>query len=232
MQIINFPSQDILEFPNISTALEDPDGLLCTGGNLSVTTLTTAYNNGVFPWFEELPILWWSPYERAIIRTDNIHISKNMKKIIKQDKFKLKIDTCFEDIIKNCSKKMKNREETWIVADMQKAYIELFNNKIAHSFEVFDNDNNLVGGLYGVFVKNIFCGESMFSLQNNASKFALIKLSQFLATNNCKFIDCQMPTEHLKSMGSESIIRDYFKDILDDLKPNKILLNKKWNNLG
>jgi len=198
-------------FPD--TALAEPDGLLAIGGDLSVGRLLLAYQSGIFPWFSEGdPILWYAPHERCVIFPDRINISKSMRKIINSGIFEVTVNQSFVAVIRNCAKTPRlGQDGTWITDDMQKAYIKLHEKGIAHSVEVWQ-DQVLVGGLYGVKIGKVFCGESMFSLVSNASKVALIHLA-----NNMGFelIDCQLPNDHLMSMGAEMIGREEYLDILD-----------------
>lgn len=230
------PTIDITQFPSTEQALDNPDGLLLIGGNLSVTSLHNAYRNGIFPWYEEdQPIMWWSPSIRAVIETENIYISKSMGKLYRNinrssgrnEKFRIAADTCFQTVIEMCSL----RRETWITEEMRQAYLNLHQENLAHSIEVFDMDNNLVGGLYGVFIGNCFCGESMFSLKPNTSKLALIALAKFLQAHNCPLIDCQMPTEHLMSMGAVEMSRSKFSTYLNTMSSNQVLANNNWRKL-
>ncbi len=234
LNIAWFDDADITTFPNTDTALVEPDGLLALGGNLSVATLTTAYRCGIFPWFsDEDPIMWWSPSQRAIIRPNHIHISKNMKKLIRQQRYRITIDTDFSSVLKHCSTDTNiiERQETWITTEMQWAYQELFAKNIAHSVEVWNKNDELVGGLYGVFVRNCFCGESMFSRESNTSKLALIYLAQFLLSHQCEVIDCQLPTTHLMSLGAEVISRKAFISNLSKTEDNQLLIKNNWGEL-
>lgn len=222
-----FPEQDVTQFPNVESALTSPDGLLMFGGNLSPNSLQNAYCHGVFPWFEDdQPIMWWSPSIRAVIPTNAVHISKNMRKLLRSERYYVVADRDFECVIDACS----DRSVTWIVAPMREAYVELHKMGVAHSVEVYDGDE-LVGGLYGVFVKNCFCGESMFSRKPNTSKLALISLAQFLLENNSFLIDCQLSTAHLESMGAVTMKRNDFTDALRLMKNNKLLTNTMWGAL-
>lgn len=223
-----FSDKDILAFPSVDAALREPDGLLVIGGNLSVQTLKKAYRSGVFPWFEDgQPIMWWSPSIRAVIPTRDIHVSKNMAKLMKQNRYQVKVDRDFSAIVRACS----NRAETWITDDMQAAYQQLHQQGIAHSVGVYDEDDALVGGLYGVFTRNCFCGESMFSLAPNTSKLALITLAQCLTKYDCELIDCQLPTQHLHRMGAKNIPRAEFIKLLHGMADNTILMETTWERL-
>lgn len=232
MNIAWFSEQDIIEFPNPNTALSEPDGLLAAGGNLSVVTLTQAYCQGIFPWFEDgQPILWWSPSQRAVIDSNHIHIAKNLKKLINKQRYHIKVDTNFEEVIKCCCTITDERQATWITREMQTAYLQLFKLGIAHSIEVYNHDNQLVGGLYGVFIRNCFCGESMFSRESNTSKLALVALATLLKDNGCQTIDCQLPTQHLSSMGAISVARSNFLKQLQAMQDNTCLVQQSWTTL-
>ena len=195
-----------ISFPD--SALADPDGLLAIGGDLSKERLLLAYHNGIFPWFSEGdPICWFAPSERCVIFPAHLKISKSMKKVMKDKIFTITTNTTFSEVIKNCA--LINRKEqkgTWITPAMRKAYINLNKEGHAHSIEVWQG-GGLVGGLYGILINQVFCGESMFSLVSNASKAALIALCQ---SPSIKMVDCQMPNDHLLSLGAEMIPRaDY-----------------------
>ena len=192
---------NIVVFP--APELADPDGLLAIGGDLRPERLISAYQNGIFPWFSEGdPICWYAPAERCVIFPECVMVSKSMAKLIRDDKFKITYDQAFQEVIENCAKiGRKDQDGTWITGDMRKAYIALHRRGYAHSVEVW-LENKLVGGLYGVHINNVFCGESMFSKVSNASKLALIWLCR---TKNFKLIDCQLPNDHLMSLGAEMI---------------------------
>ncbi|MGB7528809.1 leucyl/phenylalanyl-tRNA--protein transferase [Sphingobacterium cellulitidis] len=199
-----------LVFPHPSLA--DEDGLLAIGADLQLERLLLAYENGIFPWYnEENPILWFAPLERFVLVPNKIKLSKSMKQIMKSNKFKITIDQDFKSVIENCaSMPRKDQDGTWIIADMQEAYIRLHEAGYAHSIEVWQ-DQKLVGGLYGVQVGKVFCGESMFSKVSNASKIALIYLAQNFGLS---LIDCQIPSDHLSSMGAETISQSEYLTIL------------------
>lgn len=192
-------------------ALAEEDGLLAIGGDLSMERLLIAYSNGIFPWFSEgEPILWYSPHERCVIYPDKIKVSKSMRKILKQEVFKITINQAFVQVIQNCATtERKGQDGTWITNEMQNAYIKLHQEGYAHSVEVWQEDK-LVGGLYGLKVNHVFCGESMFSHVSNASKAALI----FLSNMNIDLIDCQLPNDHLMSLGAEMISRELYIEML------------------
>lgn len=203
---MHFLSQKI-EFPQVTQA--SPEGLLAVGGDLSPERLLHAYRQGIFPWYEdEEPILWWSPDPRFVLFPEDLKISKSMAKIIKREEFELTINKAFEEVIEQCSKvKREGQFGTWITDEMKKAYNQLHQLGYVTSVEVWQ-DKELVGGLYGVDLKNgVFSGESMFSKVSNASKFGLIS---FIKDSSFKLIDCQLYTKHLESLGAKSIPREVF----------------------
>jgi len=199
-----------LIFPN--PALADEDGLLAVGGDLSEQRLVLAYSLGIFPWYSKKePILWFSPHERFVLYPDEVHVSHSMKQFIKSNRYEVRWNTAFDEVIQQCSKIPRGGQGgTWIHTDMIKAYTQLHKKDIARSVEVW-LDNKLVGGLYGVVSGKVFCGESMFSLMPNTSKLALIALCQ---SGKFNLVDCQVYTAHLKSMGAKFISRDEFTKAL------------------
>lgn len=203
-------SEEELVFPHPSLAEED--GLLAIGGDLSRDRLVLAYQNGIFPWFNEGdPICWFAPHERCVIFPDKVKVSKSMRKVIADGYFRVTMDQAFEQVIVNCAKVPRvGQDGTWITDKMQNAYIDLHQNGWAHSVEVWFEDQ-LVGGLYGLEINGVFCGESMFSRMSNASKTALIWLCR---TNRYRLIDCQVPNDHLMSLGAEMIPREGYTLIL------------------
>ena len=207
-----FRLDDRLLFPN--PALAEDDGLLAVGGDLSSERLLLAYQNGIFPWYsDDTPVLWYSPHERFVLFPQELKISKSMRQVLRPGKFTVTMNTCFERVIEACSAVERiGQDGTWITDDMKQAYTQLHEKGHAHSVEVWEQDN-LVGGLYGVQINNAFCGESMFSLVSNASKTALIYL---VNTGLYKLIDCQVHTEHLESMGARMISRDEYMMLLND----------------
>lgn len=201
-----------LIFPDPENSEED--GLLAFGGDLSMDRLLLAYSNGIFPWYNEgEPIMWWCPKPRFIIKPDVIKISKSMKKVMRNGHFQVVFNKNFEGVIENCKSMREDKEGTWITNDMKQAYINLFNNGFAASVETYLNDE-LVGGLYGVIIGKCFFGESMFSKVSNASKAALITLAKKLEELDFEFIDCQVYTSHLESMGAHMVKWDEFKAML------------------
>jgi len=209
-------------FPDLKQALEDPDGLLAMGGDLSPQRIINAYRNGIFPWFSDNePILWWSPSKRAIIKPERCHISNSMKKLLKKNTFTVTINHAFAEVIMLCAEPRKSQAETWITETMIDAYIALHKQGFAHSVEVW-LEGKLVGGLYGVCVGTLFCGESMFSKVSNSSKVAFIALNQHMSRFQGALIDCQMHTAHLNSLGVEEQPRKLFIHYLQQYREQKI----------
>jgi len=199
-------------FPPLEDALED--GLLAMGGDLSTERLIKAYQEGIFPWFEGETPLWWSPNPRFVIYPANLKVSATMKQVIKRQEFEFKTNTAFDQVIANCKKiKRAGQQGTWITPAVEKAYNILHQLGIAHSAEAWKG-GTLVGGLYGIKMGKLFFGESMFSNQSNASKFAFISYVKQLEAEGIVLIDCQVYTEHLESLGAEMIDRDLFKQLL------------------
>jgi leucyl/phenylalanyl-tRNA--protein transferase len=198
-------------FPNHDES--NKDGLIAVGGDLSVERLMHAYHSGIFPWFNEgQPLLWWSPDPRMILLPESFKVSKSLKKTILSNKYKITLNTSFEEVINCCSKiKRKGQQGTWITKNMITAYLQLHKKGYAQSIEVWSGDQ-LVGGLYGIDLKekNIFCGESMFSKKNDASKIAFYYLVKKIQAKKYKLIDCQMYTQHLESLGAQEIPRNEF----------------------
>ena len=200
-----------LKFPDVSQA--STEGLLAIGGDLSPERLLLAYSSGIFPWYDnDQPILWWSPDPRFVLFPEKLKVSKSMKQLLKKEVFKVTYNSCFENVIRECSKiKRDGQQGTWITQEMVEAYTQLHKLGYATSIEVW-KDNVLVGGLYGVDLGNgIFCGESMFAKVSNASKYGFIS---FIINTNFKLIDCQVYTEHLASFGAEEIDREVFLSYL------------------
>lgn len=204
---------ETLYFPNVNQA--NPDGILAIGGDLSPERLQLAYKSGIFPWFEVGdPILWWSPNPRMVLFLEELKIAKSMRNILNKGEFSVTFNQNFRDVISYCQKvKRDGQNGTWITNDMIEAYCKLHDLGIAKSVEVWQDDI-LVGGLYGVDLGHVFCGESMFSLVPNASKVAFIALVNHLKNENYKLLDCQVYNPHLESLGCREIARDEFMRIL------------------
>ena len=201
-------------FPPVDQASRE--GILAIGGDLSSERLMLAYKSGIFPWFNDAePIIWWSPDPRMVLFPDELKVSKSMKKIIDKKIFKITCNQNFKAVIENCQKTERNGQtDTWISNDMIAAYCNLNQIGQAKSVEVWQNDE-LVGGLYGIDLGNVFCGESMFSKVPNASKIAFVFLVEYLKTNNYKLLDCQVYNDHLSSLGCREISRNLFMEILN-----------------
>ena len=217
---MNKKNSAIITFPSVEDA--DKDGLLAIGSDLSEERLMLAYRSGIFPWFSEGdPILWWSPDPRFVLFPEKLKVSKSMKKLVRDHRFQVTFNQKFEEVITQCaSVKRDGQADTWITEEMQAAYINLHEKGFAKSVEVWqheiDTEPKLVGGLYGIDLGTVFCGESMFSLESNASKFGFIKWVQHLQANGYKLIDCQVHTPHLESLGAEMISRQSFMNYLAD----------------
>lgn len=202
---------------SIPESERDPNGMFAVGGDLSTERLLEAYSQGIFPWtsFRDSDELhWYCPLERFVIFPSEIHISHSMRTLLNKGSFTVTIDSAFEDVIGNCSSLRIDMEGAWLGPAMIEAYTRLHRLGYAHSVEVWDKENKLVGGLYGVGVGRTFVGESMFSLVPSGSKVALIFLAKWLEKNGGKMIDCQIETPHLKSMGGRHISYKEYLDIL------------------
>lgn len=207
-----FLTKDLYFPPSSETS---PEGILAIGGDLSPERLVLAYQNGIFPWFnDDEPILWWCPEERMALFFEDLKISKSMRSIINQKKFNVTFNTAFKEVITNCKKaNRKDQQGTWITDEMVAAYCKLNELGIAKSVEVWQN-NELVGGLYGIDLGHVFCGESMFSKVSNASKVAFIHLAKQLEHANYRLLDCQVYNDHLASLGCVEIDREDFLSII------------------
>ena len=217
-------------FPDVKLALTEPDGLLAVGGDLSIERLTSAYQQGIFPWYSEgQPILWWSPDPRMVLHPSEIKVSRSLAKKIRQQSFKVTFDQNFIDVVSACSKprleKGVEQNETWILDEMIDAYTKLHEAGYAHSVECWQ-DNKLVGGLYGVAIGKVFFGESMFSRVSDASKIAFVFLSKQLEKWGFQLIDCQVYTAHLESLGAKMISRKKFITLLQQHSINNNEHNK------
>ena len=208
-----------LKFPHPNQANED--GIVAWGGDLTPSRLIKAYQSGIFPWYaKDEPILWWSPNPRLIMELDDFKLSRSLKKSMK--KFEYKFDTNFKKVITRCGTKDRNNQDgTWIQDDIIEAYETLHGMGHVHSIESYQ-DGELVGGLYGVVVGKIFCGESMFADVSDASKSAYAVLIKHLKKWGYEFIDCQVPTDHLKSLGAKEVSREYFLNRLEKVNMDTI----------
>jgi leucyl/phenylalanyl-tRNA--protein transferase len=199
-------------FPPVEEAMED--GLLAFGGDLSVERLLLAYKEGIFPWYDGEVPLWWSPDPRCVLFPDDIKISNSMRQLLKQNVFEFSVDADFREVMQNCQQaKRKGDPGTWITDEIVEAYCTMHKMGHAHCAAVY-KDGEMVGGLYGLVVNNVFCGESMFSKVSNASKYTFIKYVQHLSANGIELVDCQVHNPHLESLGATMIPRKQFLNIL------------------
>lgn len=212
--MLTWLSRDSLDFPPLEKALRDPNGLLAAGGDLSAERLIQAYRHGCFPWYQDgQPILWWSPDPRTVLFPDELHVSRSLRKVMRQGRYQVSFDQDFAGVIRACAAPRAYADGTWITDSMQKAYLKLHQQGFAHSVEVREQ-GELVGGLYGLAMGRLFFGESMFSRADNASKVGFATLVEHLKNAGFVLIDCQMPTEHLHSLGARAIARATFADYL------------------
>ena len=200
-------------FPPVSQA--NKEGFLAFGGDLSTERLLLAYRSGIFPWYnEDEPIIWWSPDPRCVLFTNKLRISKSMQQVIKKGTFRFSMNEAFAQVIKCCQQtKRKDDNGTWLNNEMIEAYNSLHQQGFAYSAECWLGDE-LVGGLYGIKLENVFCGESMFSLKSNASKFAFIHFVNYIKVEGIEVVDCQISNPHLDSLGAEMIPRSQFLSYL------------------
>jgi len=213
-------SKHSLAFPDPRDANED--GIVAWGGDLNPSRLLRAYQNGIFPWYSKQdPILWWSTDPRLIMELDDFKLSRSLKKSIK--KFNFKFDTNFTQVMHECANvKREGQNGTWINSELIESFEVLHGMGIAHSVESYDDNGKLVGGLYGIVIGKVFCGESMFTKKSDASKAAYTVLIRHLKYWGYDFVDCQVPTEHLKSLGAKEVAREYFLDRLYKVNMNNI----------
>ncbi len=203
-------------FPPVSEALTAPNGLLCAGGDLSPERLVDAYRRGIFPWFSEGdPILWWSPDPRMVLFPDELRVSRSLRRAIARGTYETRVDSEFRRVIEACAAPRDGHAGTWIVPEMVDAYTRLHELGFAHSVESW-KDGELAGGLYGVALGRVFFGESMFTLAPDASKVALVSLTERLRAGGFRVIDCQQATPHLASLGAREIPRTRFAQLLED----------------
>jgi leucyl/phenylalanyl-tRNA--protein transferase len=201
-------------FPPPERALDDPAGLLAAGGDLSTARLLAAYQRGIFPWYSEgQPVLWWSPDPRAVLLPHEFRLTRSLAKTLRNRGFEPRINHDFLGVIEGCAAPRARSPGTWLLPEMRAAYLELHQLGVAHSFETW-LDDTLVGGLYGIRLGNVFFGESMFSMERDASKAALARLVEYCQSQGVVVIDCQLPSHHLQSMGSRLISRAQFQGLL------------------
>ncbi len=200
-----------VSFPPLAAALDEPNGLLAAGGDLSTGRLIEAYRRGIFPWYEDpQPILWWSPDPRCVLLPDQLHVSRSLRKTLRSGRFRLTCDQAFADVVRACAAPRSYSHDTWICAAMLQAYTDLHTLGRAHCIEVWQ-ENRMVGGLYGVALGKVFFGESMFSLVTDASKVALVYLAGQLEAWGYELIDCQVTNDHLLSLGAIEMPRAEFE---------------------
>ena len=201
-------------FPPVSKALKSPNGLLCAGGDLSPERIVDAYSHGIFPWFSDGdPILWWSPDPRMVLFPDELKVSRSLKKAVARETYETRYDTAFRDVMEACAEPRAGQGGTWILPEMVDAYTRLHERGFAHSVESW-HEGELVGGLYGVALGQVFFGESMFTRAPDASKVALVKLVELLKARDFRAIDCQQATRHLASLGAREIPRKAFAQLV------------------
>lgn len=206
-----------LSFPPVHLA--EPDGLLAMGGDLSPERLLVAYQNGIFPWYEKDVVLWWCPHPRFVLFPGELKVSQSARSLLQKKAFGFTVNKAFRDVIHHCKEiKRPGQEGTWITDEVERAYCKMHELGHAHSAEVWKEDE-LVGGLYGIKLGKVFFGESMFSRQTNASRFAFIKYVEFLREDGVELVDCQVYTEYLESFGARMIDRNDFVQLLSRLIP-------------
>lgn len=212
--MLTWLQRDDLSFPPLEKAMREPNGLLAAGGDLSPERLLAAYRHGCFPWYQEgQPLLWWSPDPRTVLFPEELHVSRSLRKTLRQETFTVTFDRAFQAVIEGCAGPRRYADGTWITTPMQNAYLALHRLGVAHSVEVWQ-DGRLVGGLYGLAMGQLFFGESMFSRATDASKVGFVALVERLRDWGFKLIDCQMPTQHLASFGARAIPREAFAEAL------------------
>lgn len=212
-----FALDSSLNFPPVHLA--EPDGLLAMGGDLSTERLLLAYRSGIFPWYDGGPVLWWCPDPRFVLFPADLKINKTVRSLLNKEAFRFTINTAFSQVIHHCKKIIRpGQEGTWITPEVERAYNKLHELGYAHSAEVWQQDQ-LVGGLYGIKLGKVFFGESMFSLISNASRYAFIQYVKQLQQEGIELIDCQVYTEYLESMGATMIERKKFIQLLHELIP-------------
>ncbi len=201
-------------FPSVSTALQEPDGLLAAGGDLSAERLLCAYQRGIFPWYDDgQPLLWWSPDPRCVFMPGDYRVARRLRQQLRRSSAKIRVNTAFSEVIRACAAPRRSEQGTWITSDMMTAYENLHAEGWAHSIELWQS-GKLAGGLYGVAIGKTFFGESMFSTVPNASKLALLYLANLLTAGDLQLLDCQLVSSHLLSLGAQIIPRSEFLDSL------------------
>jgi len=206
----------VVPFPDLDSALRDPDGLLAFGGDLSVKRLLLAYRHGIFPWYSHgQPIMWWSPDPRTVLFPERLKVSRSLRKTLNKKPFEITINRAFNAVITACAEPRGDGEGTWITTEMQMAYHQMHEQGHAHSVEAW-LDGKLVGGLYGIAIGQVFFGESMFTRCSDASKVAFVYVVNWLKSLGYKLIDCQVESKHLVSLGACNIPRHEFANLLNE----------------
>lgn len=214
------------EFPDAEAALREPDGLLAAGGDLEPERLLAAYRRGIFPWYEEgQPILWWSPDPRTVLYVDAMHVSRSLRRTLRRRTFTVTIDESFAEVVGGCAMRGDLRSDTWITRDMREAFQKLHELGHAHSVECW-HGGELAGGIYGLALGRVFFGESMFSRRSDASKVALYTLVEYTRARGFAFVDCQIASRHLRSLGAVAVPRRVFlaelaTHVAGDLRPGR-----------
>ncbi|AQS35767.1 leucyl/phenylalanyl-tRNA--protein transferase [Shewanella psychrophila] len=225
MNSLSYLNHQFEQFPEPELALTDPNGLLAIGGDLQPPRLLKAYYEGIFPWFNlDDPILWWSPDPRAVFVPGSMKVSRSLIKYLKKQTWTYSINQTFEEVIKGCAEPRVAQDGTWITTEIQQAYLTLHQQGQAHSVEVWEN-GTLIGGLYGVAIGQVFCGESMFHTQTNASKAAMLMLHQHLLRSGFKLIDAQVMNPHLVSLGATALKRKDFIKLLKRFRDGDVAAN-------
>lgn len=211
-----------LTFPSPNQALQEPDGLLAMGGDLAPARILGAYQQGIFPWFARgEPILWWSPSVRALFQPGQLTLNRTLRKQCRRLGYRFSVNQAFAEVIAGCAAPRVKQQDTWILPAMQQAYLELHRQGQAHSIEVWQQDE-LVGGLYGLAIGQLFCGESMFNRQPNTARLALVVLQQQLERHQAGWIDCQLPNPYLEQLGVMSMPRADYLQLLHRLAAENI----------
>jgi len=226
------PGDPPTAFPPVETALAEPDGLLCAGGDLAPERLIEAYRRGIFPWFSNgQPILWWSPDPRTVLYPTELHVSRSLSKMLRRGRFTVSFNRAFDAVMDGCADPDRRPEGTWITPRMRAAYLRLHELGFAHSVETW-NGSRLVGGIYGVALGRVFFGESMFSAERDASKVAICALSHSLQERNYRFIDCQVASPHLLSLGARSLPRREFLRALAAATAGPLAPDPTWQGVS
>jgi leucyl/phenylalanyl-tRNA---protein transferase len=220
------------DFPSVETALHEPSGLLCMGGTLDPAMITAAYRRGIFPWYSEgQPILWWSPDPRMVLFPAEFKVSHSLAKTIRSNKYEVRFDTAFAEVIRHCAAPRAPGHGTWITPEMQAAYIQLHTMGVAHSAEAWQRGpagDELVGGLYGIAIGRMFYGESMFTRATDASKVAFAALMKKITADDFALVDCQQETRHLASFGARPITRREFTKRVQELITSSSASQSNW----